>query len=262
MRKTVRDHLVDTLEDLEEADLKKFKHKLHDIHVKKGHENIPYRRLQDADVQDLSSLLLNYYKEDYAKQLTARVLKAINCKHQAEKLLKDIENRASSPVQTTVSPPSATSRRNGLTSKSVKASEPLSSSLVNPCGNFPPAVPRSSTKSSASKSPTPKSVTSKISASKAAASKATSASKSSATTGLLKRPGEVATSGGRLAEAADCPWVAPVKPQPCLFCPLFQTSLSSSTLAAAALTLLLFLLLLFLLLCFPSFGFSNAKGRK
>nr|XP_028560037.1 pyrin domain-containing protein 1-like [Podarcis muralis] len=87
MEKTITDSLVSTLENLRENELKKFKLKLHEFPVKKGYDNIPRGTLEKADVVDLSLLLLNFYTRDYAVQVTAEVLRTINCRDEAERLL-------------------------------------------------------------------------------------------------------------------------------------------------------------------------------
>ncbi|XP_007440904.1 apoptosis-associated speck-like protein containing a CARD [Python bivittatus] len=86
MPKTIRQRLEETLEDLTEDQLRKFKANLHEFPVKPGYDNIPKGRLQKADALDLSELLLNFYTEDYALEVAAAVLRHSNCKPQAEKL--------------------------------------------------------------------------------------------------------------------------------------------------------------------------------
>nr|XP_028560002.1 caspase recruitment domain-containing protein 8-like [Podarcis muralis] len=87
MVRSIRDSLVSTLENLGEDELKKFKLKLHEFPVSEGHDNIPLGRLKKADAMDLSQLLLSFYMEDYAVQVTADVLRAINCRDEAKKFL-------------------------------------------------------------------------------------------------------------------------------------------------------------------------------
>ncbi|XP_077774090.1 pyrin domain-containing protein 1-like [Podarcis muralis] len=88
MEKTITDSLVSTLENLRENELKKFKLKLHEFPVEEGYDNIPRGTLEKADVADLSLLLLNFYTRDYAVQVTADVLRTINCRDEAERLLR------------------------------------------------------------------------------------------------------------------------------------------------------------------------------
>nr|XP_034990592.1 pyrin domain-containing protein 1 isoform X1 [Zootoca vivipara] len=97
MEKTITDSLMCTLENLREDELKKFKLKLHEFPVKKCWDNIPLGKLEKADVVDLSLLLLKFYTGDYAVQVTADVLRTINCRDEAERLLRHC--RKGVPVQ-------------------------------------------------------------------------------------------------------------------------------------------------------------------
>lgn len=86
MPKSIRQCLEETLEDLTEDELRKFKANLHEFPVKPGYDNIPRGRLQKADALDLSDLLLSFYT-DYAVEVTTAVLRRCQCKPQAEKLV-------------------------------------------------------------------------------------------------------------------------------------------------------------------------------
>ncbi|XP_034275692.1 apoptosis-associated speck-like protein containing a CARD [Pantherophis guttatus] len=100
MPKPIRQCLEETLKDLTEDELRKFKANLHEFPVKDGYDNIPRGRLQKADALDLSDLLFAYYI-DYAVEVTAAVLRRCQCKPQAEKLvaLSGIGNQPSSSPQ-------------------------------------------------------------------------------------------------------------------------------------------------------------------
>ncbi|XP_033024261.1 uncharacterized protein LOC117057520 [Lacerta agilis] len=87
----IREHLVSVLENLDEDELKRFKLNLSDSPIRGGYENIPQGRLKKADVMDLSMLLLGFYMDD-AVQVTADVLRAINCRPEAERLISLSEN--------------------------------------------------------------------------------------------------------------------------------------------------------------------------
>nr|XP_028559970.1 uncharacterized protein LOC114582828 isoform X1 [Podarcis muralis] len=87
MKKTIRDHLVFTLENLREDDLNRFKFKLSELPIAECFDNIPQGPLEKANAMELSRLLLGFYMEDYAVQVTVDVLNAINCRDEAERLL-------------------------------------------------------------------------------------------------------------------------------------------------------------------------------
>ncbi|XP_074854390.1 apoptosis-associated speck-like protein containing a CARD [Carettochelys insculpta] len=88
MVKTVRDHLVDTLEELGADEFKKFKTKLNTFPVKEGFSCIPRGRLEKADVLDVCDMLISHYLEDYAVQITTKLLSDINKKDLADRLCK------------------------------------------------------------------------------------------------------------------------------------------------------------------------------
>ncbi|KAG6925040.1 PYD and CARD domain containing [Chelydra serpentina] len=90
MGKTVRDHLVDTLEELVQDEFKRFKVKLNVFPVKEGYSNIPRGRLEKADVLDVCDKLISFYREEYAVELTVEILIDINQRDVADRLRKAI----------------------------------------------------------------------------------------------------------------------------------------------------------------------------
>ncbi|XP_008113638.1 apoptosis-associated speck-like protein containing a CARD [Anolis carolinensis] len=114
MPKSTQDRLLDALENLEEADLKRFKRKLNEFPVKKGYENIPKGRLEKADALDLAELLLSFYAEEYAEEVAIGVLEEINCKRQAEKLASLAGTSGRSHPEALMPSVSSTSGRNGV----------------------------------------------------------------------------------------------------------------------------------------------------
>ncbi|KAH1171910.1 hypothetical protein KIL84_007528 [Mauremys mutica] len=94
MAKTLRDHLLMTLEDLGEDELKKFKFKLHEMPLKEGYEHIGRGTLKKADAIDLTDKLISCYEGNYAVEVTVEALKSINEMDLAEKLTKATGNDA------------------------------------------------------------------------------------------------------------------------------------------------------------------------
>ncbi|XP_053216644.1 uncharacterized protein LOC128399336 isoform X5 [Podarcis raffonei] len=97
MKKTIRDHLESTLENLREDDLNRFKFKLNEFPIAERFDNIPRGPLEKANAMELSRLLLGFYMEDYAVQVTVDVLNAINCRDEAKRLLSLTRNRPQFP---------------------------------------------------------------------------------------------------------------------------------------------------------------------
>ncbi|XP_051023675.1 pyrin [Acomys russatus] len=88
MAKTRSDHLLNTLEELLPYDFEKFKFKLQNSTMEKGHSRIPRSHIQMARPVKLASLLLTYYGEEHAVRLTLQILRATNQRLLAEELRK------------------------------------------------------------------------------------------------------------------------------------------------------------------------------
>ncbi|XP_021065465.1 pyrin isoform X2 [Mus pahari] len=88
MAKTLGDHLLSTLEELLPYDFEKFKFKLQNTSLEKGHSRIPRGHMQMARPVKLASLLITYYGEEYAVRLTLQILRATNQRQLAEELRK------------------------------------------------------------------------------------------------------------------------------------------------------------------------------
>ncbi|KAH1170706.1 hypothetical protein KIL84_006324, partial [Mauremys mutica] len=86
MEKAVSDCLHDSLEELTKDELKKFKFKLNTFKLKKGYDNIPMGKLEEASPVDLTRSILSYYGQDYGVEVTVNVLKSINRRDLAQKL--------------------------------------------------------------------------------------------------------------------------------------------------------------------------------
>uniref|UniRef100_A0A8C3T430 Pyrin domain-containing protein n=1 Tax=Chelydra serpentina TaxID=8475 RepID=A0A8C3T430_CHESE len=97
---TLRDHLLKTLEDLGEDELKKFKFKLHEMPLKEGYEHIGRGTLRKVDVIDLTDKLISCYEGDYAVEVTVEALKSINERDLAEKLAVATGNGKWPPLET------------------------------------------------------------------------------------------------------------------------------------------------------------------
>lgn len=88
MAKTLGDHLLNTLEELLPYDFEKFKLKLQNTSLEKGHSRIPRGHMQMARPVKLAELLLKHYGEEYAVRLTLQILLATNQRQLAEELRK------------------------------------------------------------------------------------------------------------------------------------------------------------------------------
>ncbi|XP_074044837.1 pyrin-like [Macrotis lagotis] len=88
-------HLTSSLDELVEHELRKFKRKLYHIALKKCYKPIPWGKLEPAHCDDLAQMLVKYYGEKYALEVTLKVLKAIHQQDVANMLLKKIQQEGS-----------------------------------------------------------------------------------------------------------------------------------------------------------------------
>ncbi|XP_036600762.1 calsequestrin-1-like [Trichosurus vulpecula] len=88
-------HLTNSLDELVEHELRKFKRKLYHIALKKCYKPIPWGKLEPAHCDDLAQMLVKYYGEKYALEVTLKVLKAIHQQDVANLLLKKIQQEGS-----------------------------------------------------------------------------------------------------------------------------------------------------------------------
>uniref|UniRef100_A0A670JMA8 CARD domain-containing protein n=1 Tax=Podarcis muralis TaxID=64176 RepID=A0A670JMA8_PODMU len=80
--------LLVTLKTLKESDLKQFKDKLSVFPFKEGYVSIPKGLLEEANLWELTELLLTYCAEDYSVEVVSEVLKAIECEPLPEWLFR------------------------------------------------------------------------------------------------------------------------------------------------------------------------------
>ncbi|XP_077774065.1 caspase recruitment domain-containing protein 8-like isoform X2 [Podarcis muralis] len=96
--------LACTLESLDESELKKFKGELCHFSIPMGDLQVTQDWLQECGAWTLCHLLLRHYDVDGAVEVAAKVLKAIDCQPQADKLLRGRASIPESSVQVSESP--------------------------------------------------------------------------------------------------------------------------------------------------------------
>ncbi|RXM27787.1 Pyrin [Acipenser ruthenus] len=86
MKKTLKDHLVDTLDDLVEEQFTRFKDKLGETRFQG--RKIAKGKLQKAKSLEVASLLISTYSQTHAAKNAVSILRAINEADLAEELKK------------------------------------------------------------------------------------------------------------------------------------------------------------------------------
>ncbi|MGH0129166.1 UNVERIFIED_CONTAM: hypothetical protein FKN15_037606 [Acipenser sinensis] len=82
--------LLKVLDELQEPEFRRLKSKLSELAVDEGYDRIPRGPLELASKEQVASLLLDYYPEDYAVELTQHALKAINKRRLCCDLVKHV----------------------------------------------------------------------------------------------------------------------------------------------------------------------------
>ncbi|XP_019948744.2 apoptosis-associated speck-like protein containing a CARD isoform X1 [Paralichthys olivaceus] len=90
--KTVRKLLADTLEDLSEQDLQKFRHQLVD---RRGEPRVRLRRVEGKDFLVLTDVLVSTFTEKGAVPVAVEVLRDIDCNQDAERLEEEVAKQSS-----------------------------------------------------------------------------------------------------------------------------------------------------------------------
>lgn len=98
MAKTPSDYILHSLEELVPYDFEKFKFKLQNTSLEKEQQRIPRGLLPTARPVKLASLLLSYYGEKCAVQLTLQVLRAMNQHLLAEELHRAVDSGKQTPI--------------------------------------------------------------------------------------------------------------------------------------------------------------------
>ncbi|XP_034772724.2 apoptosis-associated speck-like protein containing a CARD [Acipenser ruthenus] len=75
-KKTVKDHIINALDDLRQSELKAFRHKLCDTDFEDG-VNIAKGKVEGADSLDLADIIVRTFSEANSVKVTVRVLRAI-----------------------------------------------------------------------------------------------------------------------------------------------------------------------------------------
>ncbi|MGH0163992.1 UNVERIFIED_CONTAM: hypothetical protein FKN15_046263 [Acipenser sinensis] len=90
-KKTVKDHIINALDDLRQSELKEFIHKLCDTDFEEG-VNIAKGKVEGADSLDLADIIVRTFSEANSVKVTVRVLRAIG-QNQIANVLERKEGR-------------------------------------------------------------------------------------------------------------------------------------------------------------------------
>ncbi|KAK1153832.1 hypothetical protein AOXY_G29517 [Acipenser oxyrinchus oxyrinchus] len=101
MEKTVKDHIIDTLDDLDEDGLKRFKDELGETTIQG--RKIPSRKLKKAGIVEVAGLLISTFTKTHPAEVTISVLNAIMEVDLAEELQG--KTSADLPARTPTPPP-------------------------------------------------------------------------------------------------------------------------------------------------------------
>ncbi|KAK6469947.1 apoptosis-associated speck-like protein containing a CARD [Huso huso] len=90
-KKTVKDHIINALDDLRQSELKAFRHKLCDTDFEEG-VSIAKGKVEGADSLDLADIIVRTFSEANSVKVTVRVLRAIG-ENQIANILERKEGR-------------------------------------------------------------------------------------------------------------------------------------------------------------------------
>ncbi|MGH0130869.1 UNVERIFIED_CONTAM: hypothetical protein FKN15_043891 [Acipenser sinensis] len=90
MTTSTKDLILKELEELLQEEYRRFTWKLRDVGLKEGYKHIPKSQLENAERIDVVDKMIDFYSDDYAMEVTAETLVAINKLDLADRLKRDV----------------------------------------------------------------------------------------------------------------------------------------------------------------------------
>ncbi|XP_058844879.1 NACHT, LRR and PYD domains-containing protein 3-like isoform X2 [Acipenser ruthenus] len=91
MTTSTKDLILKELEELLQEEYRRFTWKLRDMGLKEGYKHIPKSQLENAERIDVVDKMIDFYGDDYAVEVTAETLVAINKLDLADRLKRDVQ---------------------------------------------------------------------------------------------------------------------------------------------------------------------------